>query len=134
MGTPTPPPPVIGDFLAFCDTILWPAGFTPLFIHVEFIGLIKCVLAGVDPPNAIWVLQQDPVDATKWVYEDALFYIAVFLRDPNTEMVCEGRGVAVNKHFFQAAGAGCRTTLTNILITCPPQNWSRHGTATLTWS
>lgn len=133
MGYPIPPPPVIGDNCAVCDGTLWQPGETPRFIHVEFAGLIKCPAGPLNPPNAIWVPEQDAVDPCKWVYQDNKFRVVVEIGVGATEVGCIGQGVAAGWNFFAGAGGGCQSDFNNIYVACVGNIAAINGTAHIDW-
>lgn len=133
MGYPIPPPPVIGANCIHCAGTLWSAGETPRFIHVEFAGLIKCPAGPLNPPNAIWVLEQDAIDPCKWTYEDNKFFVIVEIGAGATEVGCTGRGVAAGWNFFTGSLGACKSDFNNINIVCVGNIAARAGTTHIEW-
>lgn len=133
MGYPIPPPPVIGANCAVCDGTLWDAGATPRFIHVEFEDLIKCGASPINPPNAIFVLEQDAGDPCKWEYSDVQFLIIVTIVAGQTEITCVGQGVAAGFSYFWDQDAQCTSDFTNMRVVCIAGIGSVRGTAHIDW-
>lgn len=133
MGYPIPPPPVFGDNCAVCDGTLWQPGETPRFIHVELKGLVKCGGAPLDPPNAIWVPEQDAVNPGLWEYEDNKFFVRVAIDVGATQVSCSGRGVAAGWEFFLGILGACKSDFPNIYVACFGNRAAFGGTAHIDW-
>ncbi|GAH94442.1 unnamed protein product [marine sediment metagenome] len=134
MGNPTPPGPTPGSSCDICDELLWPTGFTPGNVHVEFKDLKKCPLATLDPPNAIWVLTQDDANPCYWQYDDNNFKVIVEVTVGQIEVGCTGVFADAGDIYFRGQLGGCFSHFNNINTVCVGNIKARFGTATITWS
>lgn len=132
MGLAIPPPPVIGNPCAVCDGVLWPAGATPQFIHVHFWEIIKCPLVVQDPPDGIYVLQQDLIDPCIWEYFDGDYGIEVNIDVAQWIRAIGFQGPGVEDFFF-APFVPCQSLYDNAYVACL-LNFGKGGTCEITWS
>lgn len=134
MGLPTEEPPVVSGVCDKCDGIRWPVGQSPKFIHIEFKDLVKCPACPVNPPNAIFVLEQDAAVVCRWLLEDSNWSIAFHLPLATSEIFVTGRGAGAGWNFFLDFGGNCQEDFTNWLDACGGINGAINGTAHVTWS
>lgn len=133
MGTPTPPPPVVGENCAFCDDVHWPAGATPKFIHLTAIDLEECPAADVGPPNGIWVLQQLDGWPCDWEYDDGKVKWKVVVEAAGFVEGHTWRPDVGWRWAFACDLLGCVSSGDNMFTTCNGRN-CKNGRIEIVWS
>ncbi|MCK5612172.1 hypothetical protein KAR91_60430 [Candidatus Pacearchaeota archaeon] len=133
MGTPTPPPPTIGNPCAGCDGILWPVGETPRFVQILAALLEKCPGCPIDAPNGLWWLEQDPGDNCTWRYEDSLYKMILFGAGAGKQVRITDTADPLQWWFFDTLGGVCPYDFVNLFVACNPTVGSKNGTIHVYW-
>ena len=133
MGTPTPPPPVIGDNCVRGDGVLWPAGQTPKFVKLELTGLEKCPLCPIDAPNGNWWVEQDSVQPCLWEWADAHYWMQLFLQAASSILLVTSPEAPPNWYFFNDTAPPLEDNFTNELVVCVGDTGAKNGTGVVHW-
>lgn len=128
MGIPVPPPPVIGDLCFWCDGILWPAGFTPMFVKCTLADIVECAIANFVAPNTTFVLKQNPDISCQWNYSDAKYTVLWVISQYWTSLECREAIVPYRLFFRHTNYAACQLDFINEFVICDGTNAGRFGT------
>lgn len=139
MGQLIKPPPIeYGNDCGYCTPGLWPVGQTPKRMLVYFDGMTACPISHIPPPNGrTFILEQSPISACTWQYNDATWNIDYqpFVPMPNR---CQIR--LADHHgffFFTKTGRPCPDEVrifTNSFLSCAGFVGAYGGRALLSWT
>lgn len=118
MGTPTPPPPIIGDDCLHC----WAAGATPLFIQIEITGIEACPCALHDTPAGYYWLEQSAIIPCRWNYEDDWHQIQLTYGAADSQIWIRDAVDNNVRYFWNHPMVGCVDNFANDYGGCVPPN------------
>ena len=133
MGTPTPPPPIVGDHCALCDDVHWPAGDTPRFITLQVSGLERCPVADYDAPNGVYILEQVPASPCVWQYDKDKHFWEVEVAADGYVFGMQKRDAGGYRHAFLGDLFGCVDNTDNNYIDCSDGVACFSGSVTIIW-